>query len=411
MYAQGYDFFFSHSTLASAGLCIAVKYLSGINVVKAGEIPSRLLALDLKRNSDGLALHFVGIYAPNDVKSHCDFFTNCTAFFCGDVVLGGDFNSVIESHDRLSGKLDGTSTQLQQCLQNFHKPPDVHLSSFTYHHPSISTCKSCLDRFYLNFDYPWVGYILPAPFSDHYMVGLYVPKPTDQGPRQWRFPDDLLYDENFYQQIDLILDNYNPKSPLNSWDEIKLKIQHMAQKAIHFRQSQAWSELKALKKSLKYVNKRIFGGDDLEANRILLETQIDQISDCSWFDTKDDNWLKWEGTMLPQFLHLEDNKNCFPLESLLVNGVMQMDTTLILDEIFAEIDTFLQLLSELPQVKMDMTAMTFEITEKEVEDAIGQLTSGKAPGSDGLTSYFYKHFCDKLLSVLASVFNHAFQDR
>ena len=55
--------------------------------------------------------------------------------------------------------------------------------------------------------------------------------------------------------------------------------------------------------------------------------------------------------------------------------------------------------------------MTFEIMEKEIEDTIGQLMSGKAPGSDGLTSYFYKHFCEKLSSVLASVFNHAFKER
>ena len=107
LYAQGYDFYFSHGTSASAGLCVIVKHSSGVNVVKVGEIPRRLIALDLKRNSDGLALQFVGIYAPNDVKSCCDFFTNCTAFFCGDVVLGGDFNLVIEPYDRLSRKLDG----------------------------------------------------------------------------------------------------------------------------------------------------------------------------------------------------------------------------------------------------------------------------------------------------------------
>ncbi len=68
------------------------------------------------------------------------------------------------------------------------------------------------------------------------MVGLYIPKPEDVGPNHWKFPNDLLNDKTFKQQIDLILDNFSDKSPLNSWDEIKLKIQNLAQKATCFRQ-------------------------------------------------------------------------------------------------------------------------------------------------------------------------------
>ncbi len=130
--------------------------------------------------------------------------------------------------------------------------------------------------------------------------------------------------------------------------------------------------------------------------------------------------------MSPHFLHLEDNKNCFPLESLIINGVEQKDTSLVLDEIYSfysslysendlksalEINEFLAALSDLPHIKMDTTAMTFEITEKEIQDATDQLIHGKAPNSDDLTSCFYKHFHDKLSCILAVVFNQAFHDK
>ena len=39
LYAQGYDFFYSHGTSASAGVCTAVKRSIGVKAVKLSEIP------------------------------------------------------------------------------------------------------------------------------------------------------------------------------------------------------------------------------------------------------------------------------------------------------------------------------------------------------------------------------------
>ncbi len=55
--------------------------------------------------------------------------------------------------------------------------------------------------------------------------------------------------------------------------------------------------------------------------------------------------------------------------------------------------------------------MMLKISEKEVEDAINELSVGKAPGSDGLIASFYKYFCEKVMLILIAVFNHAFEDR
>ncbi len=44
-------------------------------------------------------------------------------------------------------------------------------------------------------------------------------------------------------------------------------------------------------------------------------------------------------------------------------------------------------------------------------NAIKKLHTGKAPGSDGLTADFYKHFSANLSSILAAVFNEALENK
>ncbi len=81
--------------------------------------------------------------------------------------------------------------------------------------------------------------------------------------------------------------------------------------------------------------------------------------------------------MLSHFLHLEDTKTSFPLELLLITGISESNTSMVLQEIFSfysnlyasndlqtalEMDQLLSSLSELPQVKADTTAMTFKIS-------------------------------------------------
>ncbi len=51
LHAQGYDFYYSHGTSALVGVCTAICQQLGVTVIRAAEISSHLLALDLE--SDG----------------------------------------------------------------------------------------------------------------------------------------------------------------------------------------------------------------------------------------------------------------------------------------------------------------------------------------------------------------------
>ncbi len=63
LHVQGYDFFFSHGTPASAGVCTAVKCLLGVKVSRLPDDPGCMLSLDLEK--DGQSLCVITIYAPN----------------------------------------------------------------------------------------------------------------------------------------------------------------------------------------------------------------------------------------------------------------------------------------------------------------------------------------------------------
>ncbi len=64
LHAQGYDFFFSHGTSASAGVCTAVKHSLGVIISRLPDDPECMLSVDFEK--DGQSLHVINIYAPND---------------------------------------------------------------------------------------------------------------------------------------------------------------------------------------------------------------------------------------------------------------------------------------------------------------------------------------------------------
>lgn len=70
-----------------------------------------------------------------------------------------------------------------------------------------------------------------------------------------------------------------------------------------------------------------------------------------------------------------------------------------------EIDLFLQKIPSIPHVSLATDDLLSPMTVTEVEDAIKKLCLGKTPGSDGLTSEFYKHFCQDTSAILCDVFN------
>ena len=236
----------------------------------------------------------------------------------------------------------------------------------------------------------------------------------------------MLGNEAFTQQISLIISNWNKTDPITSWEGIKIKIQTVSQKETEYHQKQSVQELKALQRTLQYINKRIYEGEILECDKSNIEAKISPIRDREWFMWDGDRECDWalrEGKMTPTFLYLEDLAPNPGLEALDIDGEIMDDITLILEELNAyytdlytardrkssqEIASFLNRVKSLPKVLGDMSGLTQPIQESETVETIKSLWPGKLPGSDGLTSSFYKHFCLELSPILTVVFNEAY---
>ncbi len=194
------------------------------------------------------------------------------------MILVGDFNSVEHITDHFSQRLDNTSTFLNSSLDLYHfsELMGSHRFSFTYHHPIVATHKSRLDRIYLNFPMPRCqGFSQHVLFSDYYMVGTYSLPNKDKGPPLWRMPEGALSSEFVTQNIELILSNFSFHDPINDWESVKVKIQETIQKGTKFRHKQVDQELTSLRMSLRYINRCIFAGEDLEKDRLHIQARIE----------------------------------------------------------------------------------------------------------------------------------------
>ncbi len=155
------------------------------------------------------------------------------------------------------------------------------------------------------------GYAVPCTISDYYLVGLFAFSEMAQGPKQWKFPSDLLLENNVVQQIKLILGNFDKNNPVDSWELIKLKIQAISQCATRYCQKQARCEINSLRQTLKKINSKIYDGDNLDKDHKLIEMCLEHCLDkCKFFleaENKND-WVCIEGKPNKKFLHLEDTK-------------------------------------------------------------------------------------------------------
>ena len=371
----------------------------------------------------------MGIYAPNDATARKAFFVECSQHFNDNMVLLGDFNTVTSEDDRLSGNLDPTSNFISQLLSlsSLCEVRGAHHFCFTYHYPSNPKRKSHIDKIYTNMDLGGIrGYNQHVSFSDHYLVGTYYLPTEDMCPQQWHMPLDCLSKQEIILYCELLLDNFDYAHPATCWEQLKIKLQTGIQSLTKFRIQQVKAELKGLKSMLKYLNKRIFHGDDLDMERKNIEAKIENTRDKIWFTSNsndhDIEWLLNEGMMVKSFLHLEDIQGSPGIKELFDSSQTACNSQEILpvihdfyQRLYAQndlktvdqVEHLLQSL-DLPMVSQDTTVLVQPISAKEIANAIDKLKVGKAPGIDGITADFYKHFSDQLCEILVAVFNQFF---
>ncbi len=148
LFAQAFDIFYSHGMSQSAGILVAVKRNLGFTVLKTQNIQGYALCLDFNSQSEGFRV--IAIYAPPDRHQCQSFFdTIATWILPGQTYILGDFNSVTDPVDRVSGKLDVTSSLLYDLLTSNELLEPPSRRTFTYQHPSAANRKSRINRIYI----------------------------------------------------------------------------------------------------------------------------------------------------------------------------------------------------------------------------------------------------------------------
>ncbi len=207
----------------------------------------------------------MNIYVPNVAGDRLDFFSKLPKYFIMNMILLGDFNSVVSQKDHFSDHLDSTSVLLKSLLDlwNLVELKGSHLFTFTYHHPSLADRKSRLNCIYSNIGWEGqLGFLQHVPCLDHYMVGTFIVPSRDKGPWPWRFTDDLLADNLFTSAIQQCILDFHYECAIDLWENLKTCVQTFAQRKTKFHLKQR--SLKSLCQTLKYINKHIFQLENLE---------------------------------------------------------------------------------------------------------------------------------------------------
>ncbi len=122
------------------------------------------------------------------------------------------------------------------------------------------------------------------------------------------FPEDVLEDDTLVGKINEILQcTTDMDSTPMHWEMIKIEIRDLTQAFTKFCRKQKNGELSSLQRLLQDVNCHLYNGESMQLDQQLLQRRILECECTLWKNSKDKlDWVKKEGTMHPDFLHLED---------------------------------------------------------------------------------------------------------
>ena len=389
--------------------------------------------------------NLVNIYAPNTVTGRRTFFQNLHQYFLSPSrIVAGDFNCVDNSLDRLrvyNDSLPDKSTFrrfLSDCsLIDVWRKQHPRGNSFTWTNANFSQA-SRLDRFLISrslegcVDCPRV---FPCSFSHHDFVNLTFSSANCPGARSgvWKFNSSLLNDSNFKRELSqLISDQKQCVGDFQSiglwWDNLKVIIRDFCQKYGSRKRKLANQTRTSLTKRLILAKNEFARGNESRSTQIRdLECSLSSLAMQEAEGAKIRSRVKWieEGEKPTRYFFCREQqraaKNTF--DSLLNSHGLETSAQ---DEMEAILVDFYKVLYSRDSLDLQAQGSLIDdleyslstserdscegdFTKEELFGALGGLQTGKAPGSDGLPTEFYKAFWEDLGDVLVTVLNENFR--
>ena len=216
----------------------------------------------------------INLYAPNDELTRNSFFKRqidlIQNFKSGSLLIGGDFNEVLNTIDRISKSKAVASIKstygLKQLVKQF-KLDDIwrvknkNKLHFTWRKKTIGRY-SRIDYFLVDKELEVVNCdIRPAQimFTDHNAVALKIKSDikNDRGPGMWKMNNAVLSNEDFCNQLIQMLrkleqsNEFNVLDKRKIWDLFKVSIKQLTIDFCKNKSKSATNEIKKLESELK----------------------------------------------------------------------------------------------------------------------------------------------------------------
>ena len=273
----GYKALFSCCSSSKAGVGIIFNNNFNLNVIKTLQDPNgRFIICDIE--ADGKLLTLANIYAPNkdDPNFFDTFFDRLSCFKCDDVVIGGDFNLVLDVEKDKKNGIARTHQNALEVVQDAMENMEV-CDVWRIFNPDCKryTWRQRQPEIHCRLDFVLVSQsilgisthadITPGFKTDHSLITLSLSLHSNpRGNGFWKLHTSLLADNNFIETIKIAIQETaneykddNLVNPLLLWDMIKLKVR---EKSITYSASIKKAKVKKeeeLEKEIAMLEKRL----------------------------------------------------------------------------------------------------------------------------------------------------------
>ena len=401
----------------------------------------------IKGTLSGRELTVANVYAPNDAQTSffTQFFNKLQQLHSSHIIVGGDFNSVMQpnldrSKQNLSSKTlsKTTITHLNDLqLIDSWRALNIGAREYTfYSHPHDSYSR--IDHIFCT---PIIlanthdAAIHPCSWSDHQIVTLSTEfiglTPT---PYSWRLNESLLSDPVHQQEIaseikDYFILNSNPDiSPSTLWMAHKAVVRgHLIKRAAQCNRSK-WEKIHSLTKDLQNLYKDHTRSHDPDTLKLISQKGTELDSLLTFRAEKALRWSKAKfflssnsySTMFARKLnqtikptHVYKLKNSSNQLITHPQEILSIFKNFYSDLLSAPNSTIplssINWLDNLPFPKLTKTnieSLNAPCTEEELLQIIKSLKKNSAPGPDGFSSLYYKQYHQFLIPHLSKLFNN-----
>ena len=291
----GFSAIFSSFSSASVGTCILFNNNFEHKILKQFSDPEgRFVIVDIKMEEKILTL--VNLYAPND--DNPTFFKNVLnqllSFDCGEIILGSDYNLVMEVEKDKSG---GNPTTHKNSLKEVRyiadsldlvdiwrvlnpdakrftwrrRKPDIHCRlDFFLTSSSLSTTITKAD-------------ILPGYKTDHSLITLHLANNTNpKGPGFWKLNTSILLDGEYVdlikETINGVANDYKNDTEVDAillWDTIKMQIRSSSLYYAKIKKAKMKSQETSLEADILFLQKRLEENNSFETDKTDFLNELD----------------------------------------------------------------------------------------------------------------------------------------